>query len=180
MNDKVGLRSDMGMSEDGDEIAAEARRLIRENEINPQRFLRALDEGWYTEAELSELPAEQRVLLVPALQAMLPNRTGRILLNVAQALLELGDPLGWQTFRECLSGDDAALCLGALERLIKLPHDPQKRGYKAPIDADAVIEALERPLASARQQPDPRRSCPRVEMVEDASRVRSACSACRR
>jgi HEAT repeat protein len=137
------------MSDNGDEIAAEARRLIREIEFNPQRFLRGLDEGWYTEAELSELPAEQRALLVPALQAMLPNRTGKIRLNVARALLELGDPLGWQTFRECLSGDDAALCLGALERLIKLPHDPQKRGYKAPIDADAVIEALERPLASA-------------------------------
>jgi hypothetical protein len=43
-------------------------------DVSPPRFLSALDKDWYADVELCELPAGQRVL-VPALQAMLPNRT---------------------------------------------------------------------------------------------------------
>jgi hypothetical protein len=66
-------RSSIGRGDDSEEIAARARRLVRENGFSPPRFLSALDKDWYADVELCELPAGQRVL-VPALQAMLPNR----------------------------------------------------------------------------------------------------------
>jgi hypothetical protein len=66
----------MGAESGGDEIAEEARRLIKERQFSPQRFLAEIDKGWYTDVELCDLPAVQRALLVPALRAMLPDRSG--------------------------------------------------------------------------------------------------------
>ena len=77
----------MGAESGGDEIAEEARRLIKERQFNPQRFLAEIDKGWYTDVELCDLPAVQRALLVPALRAMLPDRSGDIRLNIARALI---------------------------------------------------------------------------------------------
>jgi HEAT repeat protein len=137
----------MGAESGGDEIAEEARRLIKEREFSPQRFLAALDKGWYTDVELCDLPAVQRVLFVPALQAMLPDRSGNIRLNIARALFELGDHLGWQTLHQCLTGRDAQLQQGALKRLSELSYRQKALGYKMFVDAG--VEALEQPLAAA-------------------------------
>jgi hypothetical protein len=73
-----------------------------------------------TPTSLCDLPAVQRALLVPALRAMLPDRSGDIRLNIARALFELGDHLGWQTLHQCLTGDDAQSQQGALKRLSDL------------------------------------------------------------
>ena len=137
----------MGAESGGDEIAEEARRLIKERQFNPQRFLAEIDKGWYTDVELCDLPAVQRALLVPALRAMLPDRSGDIRLNIARALFELGDHLGWQTLHQCLTGDDAQSQQGALKRLSDLSYGQKARGYKMFVDAG--VDALERPLAAA-------------------------------
>jgi hypothetical protein len=42
----------MGAEGGGDEIAEEARRLIKERQFNPQRFLAEIDKGWYTDVAL--------------------------------------------------------------------------------------------------------------------------------
>jgi HEAT repeat protein len=100
-----------------------------------------------TPTSLCDLPAVQRALLVPALRAMLPDRSGDIRLNIARALFELGDHLGWQTLHQCLTGDDAQSQQGALKRLSDLSYGQKARGYKMFVDAG--VDALERPLAAA-------------------------------
>jgi HEAT repeat protein len=133
-----------------DETAEEARRLANERAFNPERFLALLDRGGYSKSEIDDLRAEQRSSLLPALRAMVVERSGIVRLNVAVALLQLGDPSGSETIVECLMGEDRDLRRAALDRLMTwLPHDHEKGGYKAPIDADAVLAALERSLAGA-------------------------------
>jgi len=53
-------KSSIGRGDLSEEIAAGARRLVRENEFSPPRFLSALDKDWYADVELCELPAGQR------------------------------------------------------------------------------------------------------------------------
>jgi hypothetical protein len=70
------------MSE-SDKIAEEARRLASERAFTARRFLDVLDRGYYTDVDSSRVPAAERELLLPALRAMVSQRTGVVRLNAA-------------------------------------------------------------------------------------------------
>lgn len=132
---------------DGDEIAREACRLAEEQAFTPERFISTLEQGWYTDVALGNLPAAQRGVLLPALKAMLGRRSGIVRLHVAQALLELGDPSGSDVFVKSLTDGDRKLQRAALRALTSFPRDAGTLAYRVPIDADALFAALDYLLA---------------------------------
>ncbi len=134
------------MSE-SDKIAEDARRLASERSFTARRFLSVLERGYYTDVNLSRVPAAERELLLPALRAMVGQRSGVIRLNAARALVEFGDRLGWDVLIECLRSEDSALRRGALDLLSRLGIRDRVRGCGCPIDTDALLAALEPSLA---------------------------------
>lgn len=136
------------MSE-SDKIAEEARRLASERAFTARRFLDVLDGGYYTDVDSSRVPAAERELLLPALRAMVSQRTGVVRLNAARALVQFGDRLGWDVLIECLQSEDFALRRAALDRLSTLAIRDRVRESACPIDADALLPALEPSLADS-------------------------------
>ncbi len=141
-----------GVMSDGgeDEIAEQARRLAKEQAFSPERFVAILERGAYTSVDSPNLPAAEREIVLPMLRALLRERGGVVQLNVARALLELGDPLGSEVLAECLASGSHELRDTALYALTFFPHNPQTGGYAVPIDPDAILAALEPTLADAR------------------------------
>jgi HEAT repeat protein len=136
------------MSE-SDKIAEEARRLATERAFAARRFLSVLDRNHYTKLDLTHVPAAERELLLPALRAMVGERSGVIRLNAARALVEFDDRLGWEVLTECLQSEDSVLRRGALDWLTWLGIRDRMRSSEPPIDADALLAALEPSLADS-------------------------------
>jgi HEAT repeat protein len=132
-----------------DEIAEEARRLASERTFTANRFLAVLEQGYYSDVDPTIVPTAERDLLLPALRAMVGQRNGTVRLNAAQALVEFGDDLGWEELIECLQSDDSALRSGALDRLSRLGIRDRVRSPNSPIDADALLIALEPSLVDS-------------------------------
>jgi HEAT repeat protein len=130
-----------------DETAEEARRLASERAFTARRFLAALDRGEYTSADLATVPAAERDLAMPALRAMVRQRSGVIRLNAARALVEFGDRLGGDVLIECLQSEDSVLRNGAIDRVSWLKFRDRMRSPNPPFDADAFLVALEPSLA---------------------------------
>lgn len=130
------------MSE-SDKIAEKARRLASERAFTARRFLDVLDRGYYPDVDSSHAPAAERELLLPALRAMVEQRGGDVRLNAARALIEFGDRLGWDVLIECLQSEDSALRRGALDQLNPLGIRDRVRASGCPVDADALLAALE-------------------------------------
>jgi HEAT repeat protein len=134
---------------ESEKIAEEARRLASERAFSARRFLDVLDRGCYTDADLSHVPAAERELLLPALRAMVDQRSGVIRLNAARALVEFNDRLGWDVLIDCLQSEDSALRRAALDRLSRLGIRHRIRSPEPLIDADALLAALEPSLADS-------------------------------
>jgi hypothetical protein len=106
---KVNNMDRGGVMNSNDEIAEEAHRLAKERAFTARRFLGVLDHGYYTNIDAANVPAAERDLLLPALRGMVNQRGGTVRLNAARALIDFGDPVGWEVLIACLQSDDSAL-----------------------------------------------------------------------
>ena len=138
------------MSSNDNEIANEARRLAKKRMFSARRFLGVLDRGYYTNIDVADVPAAQRDIF-PALRRMVDERSGTVRLNAARALVDFGDRVGWEVFIEYLQSDDSALRGKTLDHLTLLGIRDWVRSPNFPIDADALLIALERSLADSSQ-----------------------------
>ena len=77
------------------------------------------------------------------------QRSGTVRLNAARALIDFGDRVGWEVFIECLQSDDFALRGETLDHLNMLGIHDRVCSPNSPIDADALLIALERSLADS-------------------------------
>jgi HEAT repeat protein len=141
----VGLR----VVGDNDEIAEEARRLASERTLTARRFLSVLDRGLYTDLDPAKVPAAERDFLLPALRTMVGQRTGVVRIDAARALVEFGDRVGSEVLIECLQSEDPKLLRDTLNCLTGLGLRDRVRLPNSPIDADALLIALEPSLEDA-------------------------------
>lgn len=136
---------------DNDEIAEEARRLASERTFTARRFLSVLDRGCYTDLDPAKVPAAERDFLLPALRTMVGQRSGVVRINAAFALVEFGDRVGSEVLIECLQSEDSKLRSDTLDSLTRLGIRDRVRLPNSPIDADALLIALEPSLADSSQ-----------------------------
>jgi HEAT repeat protein len=132
-----------------DEIAEETYRLAKQREFRASRFLGVLDGGYYDDIDVTTVPAAERDLLLPALRGMVDQRDGIVRLNAARALVEFGDPVGWEVLIACLQSDAPELRGETLDCLTWLNLRDRVRSPHSRIDADALLIALEPSLADS-------------------------------
>ena len=138
-----------GVMSGSDETAEEARRLARERAFTARKFLAVLDQGYYTDLDPAIVPAAERDLLLPALRAMVGQRSGTVRLGAACALAEFNDRLGWEVLIASLQSEDRVLRGETLARVESFGLRERVRSPDFPIDIDALLIALEPSLADS-------------------------------
>jgi HEAT repeat protein len=132
-----------------DETAEEARRLARERAFTARKFIAVLDQGYCPDLNPATVPAAERDLLLPALRAMVGQRSGTVRLSAACALAEFNDRLGWEVLIASLQSEDRVLRGETLARMESFGLRERVRSPDFPIDIDALLIALEPSLADS-------------------------------
>ncbi len=127
----------------GEEKAAEARRIAREQGFSPQRLLAGLDRIDFVDDDFRSALKRHRDELLPDLRKAIAEGSGARKLNASVLLLELGEAGGTTGLRDLLAGEDREMHWQVLLRLSTFSWNEKRGGYQVPLDQDATYAAID-------------------------------------
>jgi HEAT repeat protein len=127
----------------GQDEAAEARRIAREQAFSPQRVLAGLDRVDFVDSEFRQALDHHRDELLPGLREAMAEESGARKLNASVLLLELGESSGTTGLLDLLAGKDREMHWQVLHRLSTFSWNEKRGGYQVPLDQDATYAAID-------------------------------------